>query len=445
MRTPVCDKFGIEFPIFAFSHCRDVVAAVSRAGGFGVLGALAFTPEELEIELAWIDEHVDGKPYGVDLVMPANYVGKGGVQPSADELRAMIPQEHRDYVDKVLAEYGVRRCRRRRRAARAAGLGVDDRGDPRRSRSRSSTRRQAARQRARPAAQGGRRQGARARHPGRRARRAASGTREKQVEIGVDIIVAQGTEAGGHTGEISTMVLVPEVVDAVGADVPVLAAGGIGTRPADRGRARAGRAGRVDRFDLAHRRRGRHARRWSSRTCSRPTSRDTVRSRAMTGKPARQLRTAWTDAWERPDAPETLPMPLQGILYGETARRVTPRARPRARRLAGRADRRPDEPGPARRGGRARPRRGVDRHGERLCGLLAATRAPARAEPHVGVNQRGADRAHRRRARGSSRRQPQHDDGDDRPRGSAAPRRDVVRASSTATSASRRRPRARRP
>ena len=100
MRTPVCEKFGIEFPIFAFSHCRDVVAAVSRAGGLGVLGALAFTPEELEIELKWIDDNIDGKPYGVDLVMPANYIGKGGKQPSEDELRAMIPQEHWDFLEK---------------------------------------------------------------------------------------------------------------------------------------------------------------------------------------------------------------------------------------------------------------------------------------------------------------------------------------------------------
>ena len=78
MRTPIAEKLDIEFPIFAFSHCRDVIAAVSRAGGFGVLGALAFTPEELEIELNWIDEHVDGKPYGVDIVMPMKYMGKGG-------------------------------------------------------------------------------------------------------------------------------------------------------------------------------------------------------------------------------------------------------------------------------------------------------------------------------------------------------------------------------
>ena len=76
MRTTLCDEFGIDVPIFAFSHCRDVVAAVTNAGGMGVLGALAFSPEQLDIELKWIDDHVDGKPYGVDIVMPMSYQGK---------------------------------------------------------------------------------------------------------------------------------------------------------------------------------------------------------------------------------------------------------------------------------------------------------------------------------------------------------------------------------
>src|SRR5579864_8187652 len=107
MRSPVCEMLGVEFPLFAFSHCRDVVAAVSRAGGFGVLGALAFSPDELEVELAWIDEHVEGRPYGVDLVMPASYVGAGGRQPSEAELTAMIPAEHRAFVDTLLAEHQV--------------------------------------------------------------------------------------------------------------------------------------------------------------------------------------------------------------------------------------------------------------------------------------------------------------------------------------------------
>src|SRR6185295_9858866 len=99
MRTPICDRLGIEFPLFAFSHCRDVVAAVSKAGGFGVLGALAFSPEQLEVELNWIDEHVDGKPYGVDIVVPVNYLGveEGGFDKSM--LEAMIPDQHKQYVE----------------------------------------------------------------------------------------------------------------------------------------------------------------------------------------------------------------------------------------------------------------------------------------------------------------------------------------------------------
>ena len=231
MRTPICDRLGIEFPIFAFSHCRDVVAAVSKAGGYGVLGALAYSPDQLEIELNWIDEHIDGKPYGVDIVMPAKYVGKGGgAEASVASLDALIPEEHQQFVEELLAEHDVpplpEDLERRRREGRRAS---------------ASTRRARARSRCRsqhpvsmlvnalgPPPPDVVEHGARARHPRRRARRQPRSTRSARSTQGVDVIVAQGTEAGGHCGEISTMVLVPEVVDAVGPDVPVLAAGGIG-------------------------------------------------------------------------------------------------------------------------------------------------------------------------------------------------------------------------
>src|SRR3989449_972559 len=109
VRTRVTELFGIEYPIFAFSHCRDVVAAVSRAGGMGVLGALYFSPEELELELKWIDEHVGGKPYGVDVVMPAKYEGSdlGDAEELLGKLQGMIPAEHRKFLDDLLAEHGV--------------------------------------------------------------------------------------------------------------------------------------------------------------------------------------------------------------------------------------------------------------------------------------------------------------------------------------------------
>ncbi len=131
MRTPICDRLGIEFPIFAFSHCRDVVAAVSRAGGYGVLGALAYSPDQLEIELTWIDEHVDGHPYGVDIVMPAKYVGKGGgAEASVESLDALIPAEHKAFVEQLLAEHDVPPLPDdvANATPKAAGLNVDEEG-----------------------------------------------------------------------------------------------------------------------------------------------------------------------------------------------------------------------------------------------------------------------------------------------------------------------------
>src|SRR5256885_1887918 len=109
MRTKLAQQLGLEYPIFAFTHCRDVVAAVSKAGGLGVLGAVGFTADELEAELRWIDEHVGDKPYGVDIVIPTKYEGIGELDPGKleAELRAMIPDGHRAYAKKVLRDNGV--------------------------------------------------------------------------------------------------------------------------------------------------------------------------------------------------------------------------------------------------------------------------------------------------------------------------------------------------
>ncbi|MHB8451437.1 MAG: nitronate monooxygenase [Mycobacteriales bacterium] len=331
MRTPICDRLDIEFPLFAFSHCRDVVAAVSRAGGFGVLGALAFSPAELEVELSWIDAHVEGKPYGVDLVMPASYVGQGGKQPSAGELDAMIPQTHRDFVEHLLADHHVPALPPEVAVAApvAAGLGVDDQATGSVDVALAHPTRMLVNALGPPPKEVIDRAQAQGVLVG-----ALVGNRrhaEKQVAQGVDVIVAQGTEAGGHCGEVTTMVLVPDVVDAVGPDVPVLAAGGIGT-------------GRQMAAALALGAQGA----WTGSiwltvaeadtpvdavsNILAASSSDTVRSKAMTGKPARQLRSAWTEAWERPDAPATLPMPLQGMLHQEAARRFV---RAHSRELTG--------------------------------------------------------------------------------------------------------------
>ena len=106
MKTPLCELLGIEFPLFAFSHCRDVVAAVSNAGGFGVLGASRHTPEELELELKWIDEHVHGRPYGVDILIPENMVGR---DENVDSKRCgpACRSATRNSCKPLLARYGV--------------------------------------------------------------------------------------------------------------------------------------------------------------------------------------------------------------------------------------------------------------------------------------------------------------------------------------------------
>ncbi|WP_433328617.1 NAD(P)H-dependent flavin oxidoreductase [Spirillospora sp. CA-294931] len=319
MRTRVTELFGIEYPIFAFSHCRDVVAAVSRAGGMGVLGALYFTPEELEVELDWIDRNVGGRPYGVDVVMPAAYegAGLGDAGELLDRLRGMIPDGHRAFVEDLLAEHGVEPSGE---GAGKALLGWTD----------ATARPQVEVALRHPIALLANALGpppadvvAQAHERGVKVAGLASNARHarKQVEVGVDIIVAQGTEAGGHTGDVATMVLIPEVVDAVGRDTLVLAAGGIG-----RGRQMAagmalGADGvwtgsiwlTVDEADTPERTRAK---------LLAATSRDTVRSRSWTGKPARLLRTAWTDAWESENAPGTLPMPLQFMLISDALRRV---------------------------------------------------------------------------------------------------------------------------
>ena len=107
MKNDITEMLGIDVPIFAFSHCRDVVAAVSRAGGLGVLGAVAHSPEQLEIDLNWIEAEVGDKPYGVDLIIPAKYAGDEGGGYSMSDVANLIPAEYWEFVDDILARYDV--------------------------------------------------------------------------------------------------------------------------------------------------------------------------------------------------------------------------------------------------------------------------------------------------------------------------------------------------
>jgi NAD(P)H-dependent flavin oxidoreductase YrpB (nitropropane dioxygenase family) len=330
MHNELCERLGIEFPIFAFSHCRDVVAAVTNAGGIGVLGALAFSPEQLELELKWIDEHVNGKPYGVDVVIPASHVGAGFEDVGAllPKLQEMVPQETVEWIDGVLDELGVPPLPDDASANDTAS--VDDGGGLGGSGllgwTNATSKPQVEVALAHDIALLANALGpppkdvVDAAHEHGVTVAALVGRPDqarKQVEQGVDIVIAQGTEAGGHTGEIATMVLVPEVVEAI-APTPVLAAGGIGSGKQMAAAMALGAAGvwtgsiwlgvaesntgpeGMDRLFAA-------------------TARDAVRSRSLTGKPARMLRTEWTMAWERDDCPGTLPMPLQ-FMATQTAR-----------------------------------------------------------------------------------------------------------------------------
>ena len=329
MRTRICDMFGIEFPIFAFSHCRDVVAAVSRAGGLGVLGALAFPPEQLEIELNWIDEHVDGKPYGVDVVIPASYAGS-----DLSSLEGMIPEAQRKFVDDVLERYDVPQLPDDEPKLEGLLAWSHERALPQVELALSHPIKLLANALGSPPEEIVRKA-----HDRGVLVAALCGTpaqAQRHVEAGVDVVVAQGSEAGGHTGEISTLVLVPDVVDAVH-PTPVLAAGGIG-------------GGRQAAAALALGAEGV----WTGsiwltvkeadtnpvvvEKLLKASSRDTVRSRSLTGKPARLLRTAWTEAWDGDDSPGTLPMPLQFMLTADAVHRIQRYAHvedSRARELAG--------------------------------------------------------------------------------------------------------------
>ena len=325
MKTPICERLGCEVPIFAFTHCRDVVVEVTKAGGFGVLGAVTHSPEQLERELKWIDEHVGGRPYGVDVLIPVVYDREA--EASTEEVIDLIPAEQRQFVDKLLDAEGV------------PPLSADDAAEARREligRGRNTT------------PLGARRLiDVALRHPQVKLVVSALGAPPKELvdelhgrgilvgslcgkaehakaqrAVGVDIIVAQGTEAGGHCGEVSTLVVVPEVIDAIDDSVPVLAAGGIVTGRQMAAAVALGAAGAWTGSVWLTTEEAETAPATKQKMLA-ATSRDTVRSAGRTGKPARQLVSDWTDAWAPNDGGrKPLPLPLQNMLSEPVIRRI---------------------------------------------------------------------------------------------------------------------------
>ena len=323
MNSKICEMLDIEFPLVAFTHCRDVVVAVSKAGGCGVLGAVGMSPEQLEKELKWIDEHIDGKPYGVDVLIPNKMVGKDE-KFDADKLAKMIPQEYADFRTDVLANHGIDAPELRKIDTAGSSFAENTQSD-----------------------------GAKAlldvafKHPIKIIANALGvppdwmiqmgkdndckvaallGTAQhaiNQVKAGVDILVVSGTEAGGHCGSVSTMVLIPEVHQAIQpyGDVPILAAGGIVTGKQMAAAMAMGASGawcgsvwlttiesEVDPI--------------VKEKMVAANSSQTVRSRSRTGKHSRQLVTPWTQAWEAESAPEPLPMPLQPMVAEPALQKV---------------------------------------------------------------------------------------------------------------------------
>lgn len=318
MRTALTDMLGVDFPLVAFSHCRDVVATVTNSGGFGMLGAVRFTPDQLDEELSWLDRETHGRPYGVDVLIPTRLAGRDeGL--SAGETAARVPAEHVEFARDLLLRYGVIRNGDDFQLRPAAAVQYEDQnvkalldvafshpvklvasalGIP---------------------------------SPELVARAKINGVpiaalvgkvehARRQAAAGVDLIVAQGHEAGGHTGEITTMVLTPQVADAV-APIPVLAAGGIADGRQIAAAIALGAAGvwtgsvwlmtEESETDATVREKFAAA-----------SSADTMRSRVRTGKLARQLRSAWHDEWESADSPGALPMPLMEMISDSAFQKI---------------------------------------------------------------------------------------------------------------------------
>ena len=318
MENRVCERLGIEFPILAFTHCRDVVAAVTKAGGMGVLGAAAHTPEALDIDLRWIREQVGDRPFGVDVIIPAKYEGKGGDEFSRDALAKLIPAEHKQFVDDLLRRYDVPPLPDDEGAHRDGAAPMSyAQAVPLMDIAFSHPISLIANALGPPPPDLIDRAHAQGVAVAALAGKVSHAVRHEAA--GVDLIVAQGYEAGGHTGDIGTMVLVPEVVDAV--SVPVLAAGGI-ARGRQMAAALALGAEGVWCGSVWLTTEEAETHPTVKQKFLAATSSDTLRSRSRTGKPARQLRSAWTDEWESAESPGPLGMPLQPLLIAEASARI---------------------------------------------------------------------------------------------------------------------------
>ena len=321
VKTALCHQLGMELPLFAFTRSREVVVEVGKAGGCGVLGAISYTPEELDEQLNWIDAHIDGKPYGVDTVIPQNYEGRDLPKLDRAHMESLISQKHKDFIEKLLESHGVGSLPKE-------GF---ERPDDLLSWNLQTGVAQVEVALEHPVkiianALGTPPQEAIEMAHKKNVLMAALCGKKKQAlahkKAGVDVVIAQGWEAGGHTGEIAGMILCPEIVDAVG-DTPVLMAGGIGTGRHIAAALSLGAQGVwTGSIWLTTAENQAYQSKASTELLLEATSADTKRSRAISGKPARQLRTGWVKAWEGEESPGFLPLPLQWLAQGEAMARI---------------------------------------------------------------------------------------------------------------------------
>lgn len=321
MRNELCEKLGIDYPIFAFTHCRDVVVAVSKAGGIGVLGVVGFTAEQVKEELDWIDAHIGDKPYGVDVVIPEKYEGMGDMDPAnlEKQLESMIPEEHKDFAQKLLAEHGVPAWPDGTTSMGLLGWTEATATPLLEEALKRPQCRLIANALGTPPADKVKMIQDSGRLVGALCGRLKQAIKHK--EAGLDFIIAQGGEGGGHAGDVGSIVLWKQAAEAC-APTPVLGAGGIGSGEQMLAAMALGCAGAwTGSLWLAVEEA--HAEPAQKESYFKATSDDTIRSRSWTGKTCRMLKNDWTAAWESKDTPDPLGMPLQGMVTSDGMRRTS--------------------------------------------------------------------------------------------------------------------------
>jgi NAD(P)H-dependent flavin oxidoreductase YrpB (nitropropane dioxygenase family) len=307
LRTRFCDLLGIEFPVIAFTHCKDVAVAVINSGGFAVLGEAMHTPDDIASDIKWIRDRVDGKPFGIDLVLPASVPPTG----SLDELMSKIPETHRKFAQEIKEKYDVPDPKGPIDLHQWGGLNqemaraqlevlLDERvpviasglGSP-------VFILEAAHER-----------GIKVFGLVGKARQA-----KRQIEAGVDAVIAQGYDAAGHTGGVGTFSIVPEVA-AMAGDTPIIAAGGVTTGRHLAAALCLGASGvwtgtlwlasRESDIDMIIKERLLAA-----------TVEDTSYGTSISGMTMRVLKCPWTEEWAKPEAPDVLPAPYQMLLSSD--------------------------------------------------------------------------------------------------------------------------------